>query len=567
MTTNATASRSERRRGEPARRDGRGTRRDVHGLHVLEVAGDFREMGRQHGALLADEIRVGPVLYFRRVVEKLFGVPGMGRALWTLLQRGVGSRVARAMPEFALETVRGMAEGSGVPYRELLAGCTMPDALMWLVARTMRVRGVGPAAAHRLALGLGCTSAVAWGPATKDGRLLHARNFDYHGVDVWPRTQTVLFHAPERGQRYVSVTAAGVPLGGITAMNEAGLTLTVHQHMFTDRTRFGGVPIGTVGDAVMREATNLDDAERILGAERPIGCWTYVVTDGRAREVLSWEENPDRHVARREKETGVFGYANVYLDPELGATERDLYGNYWRHNCGRHAQANARLRQHFGSLDPEGMARILGDRGRTRCDVRDGIAMVLTVASVVFRPEDGVFWVASGDAPTSHGTFVPFSLETRRHAPEHGTLSGGEPSPAFEHYRRAYVAYMDRGDVRGARAEADRARELAPDQPVYHALSALLSMALRDARSAEAALDAALALGHPDPAREASMHLWRGRARDLAGRRDEAKADYGRALALGPDAPVERAARKGARRRYRGGRVQVDMSLGDVVAP
>jgi tetratricopeptide (TPR) repeat protein len=542
-------------------------REDVGGLRMVKVAGSFHEMGRQHGALLKNELLDGPVPYFRRFVEKMFGGPGMGRVAWLVLQRGIGVNVARALPDFAVETVRGMAEGAGVPFRDLMSGCTMPDTLMWIVARMMHVRRIGPAVAHRHALGLGCTSAIAWGDATKDGKLLHARNFDYYGVSVWPRTQAVIFHEPEKGQRYASLSAAGVPLGGVTAMNEAGLTLTVHQHMFTDKTRFGGTPIGTVGDIVMREAKNLDDAERILGSHTPIGCWTYLVTDGNAREVLCWEENPDRHVARREKKAGTFGYANIYLDEELGATECDLYGNYWRHNRGRHQAVNARLRERFGSLDPEGMARILGDVGESPCRVRDSIAMMLTVASVVFRPEDGAFWAASGETPTSHGTFVPFDLRGERHAVENGTFKGGESPASFEHYRRAYVAYVDESDPKKALAEMDRARELSPEQSVYHALFGLLAMATGDARAAEQAFETALANGHPDPERQASMHLWHARAHDLEGRRDEAIAEYERVLALRADAPVQRAAEKGLHKRWRAKNIHVEMCFGDVVAP
>jgi hypothetical protein len=542
-------------------------RKDVGGLRMIKVAGSFREMGRQHGALLKEEVRQGPVPYFRRFVEKMMGGQGLGKIAWLALQRTIGVNVERALPNFAVETVRGMAEGAGIDYRELISGCTMPDTLMWIVARMMHVRRIGPAVAHRHALGLGCTSAVAWGPATKDGMLLHARNFDYYGVSVWPRTQAVIFHQPEKGQRYASVTAAGVPLGGITAMNEAGLTLTVHQHMFTDKTRFGGTPIGTVGDIVMREAKTLADAERILGSHRPIGCWTYVITDGHAREVLCWEENPERRAPLREKDAGTFGYANIYLDPELGKTEHDLYGNYWRHNTGRHRAVNDRLRQNFGSLDPEGMGRILGDVGQTTCRVRDSIAMMLTVASVVFRPEDGAFWVASGETPTSHGSFVPFDLRKEDHAPDHGTFTGGESDAAYEHYRQAYLAYVDDGDAKKARDAIDRAREAAPEQPVYHALFGLLSMSLGDAQAAEPAFERALALGHPDPERSASMHLWRGRAFDLEGRRAEAVADYEQALALRADPPVRRAAEKGARKPWRKEGVHVEMTFGDVVSP
>jgi hypothetical protein len=449
----------------------------------------------------------------------------------------------------------------------------MPDAIMWLAARVMRLRGHGPAVMHRLALGLGCTSAIAWGDATVDGALLHARNLDYHGVSTWPKTKTIIFHEPEHGQRYVSVAAAGVALGGITAMNEAGLTLTVHQHMFTDRTALGGTPIGAVGDIVMRNAESLHDAERILSAHRPIGCWTYLVTDGKTRELLCFEENPERRTARRVGgKGGTFGYANIYLDEELGKSEVNLYGSYWRHNLGRHRRANALLEEQRGRLDPQRMAEIIGDSGDPRCRIRDSIAMVMTVGSVVFRPEDGTVWVGTGEAPTSQGRYVPFSLRAADRAPERELVVAPPEngSAAFESFRLAHIAYLDDRDARAAREHARDACARMPEQPLYHALRGLLSIVLTDGEEADEAFSRALSLGHPDAERVASFHLWRGRARDLLGRREAAVDDYRAAIGRYADPQVHIAAKRGLRRPFavRAARsTHIDVALVDVVVP
>ena len=305
--------------------------------------------GRQHGVLMREHIAHGPIPYFRKHVEKLMG-PTFGKAspmVWPAIQTLVGRRVLKGLPDFSRETLQGLADGAQLDHQQFLDGCSMPDALCWIASRAMQVKSPGPAVAHRLSLGLGCTSAMAWGGATTDGKLVHARNFDYHGVGCWPKTAAVIFHEPDAGQRYVSVAAAGVPLGGVTAMNEAGLSLTVHQHMFTAETRLGGTPIGLVGDIIMREAKSLADAEEILRRHRPIGCWTYQnIADGHNKEVLCWEENPERQVAiRSEPGQETFGYANIYLDPELGDTEVNMYGSYWRHNMGRHRRANQLLEE------------------------------------------------------------------------------------------------------------------------------------------------------------------------------------------------------------------------------
>ncbi|GAB5542100.1 MAG: hypothetical protein SangKO_018600 [Sandaracinaceae bacterium] len=562
----------------PIRREGQGWHRRVGDVHVLGVAGSDYDMGYQHGVLLSDEVRRGPIPYYRRIVEKLMGKGSLGPAsklVWPALQTTLGRQIAKGLPPHVKETIRGIADGAGLDVQTFVDGCTMPDAVMWVAARAMQLRGHGPAVAHRIALGLGCTSALAWGDATADGMLLHARNFDYHGVGCWPSNKALLFHTPDHGQRFVSVAAAGVGLGGITAMNEAGLTLTVHQHMFTDRTKLGGTPIGIVGDEVMRHARDLDDAERILGSHTPVGCWTYVISDGHAREVLCWEENPERQRAIRVREEGTFGYANVYLDEALGQSEVSLYGSYWRHNQGRHARVNALLEERRGALDPAGMASILGDTGTGGCRIRDSIAMVMTVGSVVFRPEDGTVWVGTGEAPTSRGTFVPFSLSAQGHDPDKGELRVGAledeaDREAFERFRQSYVAYVDESDVGRAHALLREACALSPRQPLYHSLRGLYALEAGELSAAEGAFDEAIALGHPDAERRASFHLWRGRSRDAAGDREGAVRDYRWALGHHADPPVRAAAMRGLRRRFtrrHAHQMHIDVGLADVVSP
>lgn len=556
---------------------GPATLRRAHGLNILNVAGSFADMGRQHGALLADDIRRGPMPYYRTFAEKLMRgtAPGvLGKVARKVVQETVGRRIAREIPDYGLATLKGMAEGANLPFEQVLEAATMPDTLMWLAARLIQVKGISPATRHRLALGLGCTSAIAWGDATRDGKLYHARNLDYHGVSCWPSTAAVVFHRPSEGQKYVSCAAAGVVLGGFTAMNEAGLTLTVHQHMFTHRTELGGTPIALVGDLVMREAKTLEQARAILARYKPIGCWTYLIADGHKQEVLCWEEDPRRNVARIiPTSASSFGYANIYLDEELGASERDLYPTYWRHNQGRYAHATRILREQHGSLDAAGMAGILADVGDGRCRLRDSIAMTLTVASVVFRPEDGTLWVGTGEAPTSHGLFVPFSLRTgdvaegvERFTP--GDAFDPKMRDAFERWRRAYVAFVDDEDLTATRRELAMACTLAPEQPAYHAVAGMFALKDTDVSSAEKLLDRAIAIGHPDEERIASFHLWRARAADVGGDRPAAERGYRTVLALHADAAVRAAAERGLRRPFNtrdAKKIHVDMSLGDVI--
>jgi len=135
----------------------------VSGLHVLRLKGSFYEMGHQHGELLREHIPNGPLPYYRTYIERVIGPGLLSKVVWPVLNRTIGARVARAIPDFVRQTLKGLAAGAGMSEAEILAGATMPDSLMWLAARLLRFHSAGPAMHHRLAMGLGCTSAVAWG--------------------------------------------------------------------------------------------------------------------------------------------------------------------------------------------------------------------------------------------------------------------------------------------------------------------------------------------------------------------------------------------------------------------
>jgi len=233
------------------------------------------------------------------------------------------------------------------------------------------------------------------------------------------------------------------------------------------------------------------------------------------------------------------------------------------------------LEEAEGSLDANGIASILADTGGTNCRLHKSIAMLMTVGSVVFRPEDRVLWVATGEAPVSHNLYEPFSLDSRDHAPELGCLDGGVPDDrasarAFEAYRRAYLAYFDDDNVAKARTLMSTSCSEKPEEPLYHHLSGLLALRAGDTDAAAKGLARTIELGHPDEERMAASFLWRGRTSDLRGMRDEATSDYRTVLGLVADPAVTKAARLGLRQRYsksqaRG--ISVDFAFADVMTP
>lgn len=560
----------------------------IDGIHVLRIRGSDYEMGFQHGQMLRDAIPRGPVPYFARYVEKLLSaglVGGFGRpasrALGAALSVTIGKRIAERFPSRIRDALDGLADGAGLSRKELRRAVTMPETYLWIGAWYKKVFRSPLAPRYGVPV-IGCTSAIAWGDATTHGRMLHGRNFDYQGVGVWDREQAVVFHEPATGQRYVSISAAGVLLGGVTAMNEAGLSLVVHQHIACTDFDLEGLPIGVIGDEVMRHAKSLDDARRILDGHKPNGAWTYVITSAKEKRVMAYEVTCDRRAIVEPNDLprnghgcspkgGVFGYSNVYLHKDLQPTEVDFYPSYWRNNMARFHRANERLHQAYGTIDADVIAGILGDIGEEDGCRFSCISALTTVASVVFDPERGLVYVATGRPPVCNRAYLAFDLNERRVRTDLPRVVGGgrideAARDAFDAYREAFEAHFNHADLDTARREVARARSLQPRQPVYAFVAGLLDVAAKKPESALSAFDAALELGHPTPQRLAAFHLWRGRALDMLGRRHEALAEY-RTAQEGADPNVRDAARKNERKRYVAKAPAVEWSFGDVISP
>ncbi|MFN7951117.1 MAG: C45 family peptidase [bacterium] len=540
------------------------------GIHVVRLAGSDREMGYRHGLLLGHAIRRGPVPYFARYVDRLLreNLGGVGGPLAKLLASTVSTRVARRFPPHVREALDGLAEGAELDRKLLVGAITMPETFLWAISRYTRVRGFE--AAPRFGVPhFGCTSAFAWGAASRDGRFRHGRNFDYQGVGAWDRESAVFFYAPTGAQRYVSISAAGIHLGGITAMNEAGLTLAVHQHLSTVDVALGGLPVGIAGDSVMREARNLDDARRILDEHRPNGSWTYLVGSAREQAVLCYEVTAARR-AWFHADGDTFGYSNMYLDRDLASTERFTYPSQWRWNAARYHRVNEILADQRGALDADAISAILGDVGDGSCRISRAIAALMTVGSTVMSPDEGLVWVGTGRAPTSSRPFVAFDLTRAQARPDLGTLTGGEAAsaeaaPAFDCYRDAYEAYFNHEDLSAARRHMQRACAARPREALFHFIAGLLALLGDDGGAALAELTEAVTLGHPDAERAATFALWRARALDRTGAREQAVAQY--AAIADADPLVRAAARRGVQAPWDGRRVAIDFAFADAPTP
>jgi len=134
-----------------------GTRYEKNGLAIVELHGNYREMGRQYGALYKKELaEIDTTIRTDYVKAPGITVAGMQKQ---------GEATFNAYPQRYKEVMYGMAETSGIPLEDIKM-ININEIEIPLVASGWT----------------GCSGIAAWGQYTSDGKTIFGRNYDYSMV-------------------------------------------------------------------------------------------------------------------------------------------------------------------------------------------------------------------------------------------------------------------------------------------------------------------------------------------------------------------------------------------------
>lgn len=394
----AAAARAAER--ELVAREGRGFVERIDGQVVVHLAGTPREMGLQHGRLLAPRIR--------ETVQAFLYDAALGRhKLERGYLEGLWQKHLPHMPPAYLAEMRAVAEGAGVPFEDI------------------RHTHVLPTRYH-------CSGAAVFGEATSDGKLYHYRSLDY-SLDIGEEktlqeNACLLVREPEGGVAHVVVGWAGL-VGCVTGMNAAGLSVGEMGSSSRDEDPGAGTPMMIHLLDLMARARSLDEGLELFRTWKRGEGYNFILADGtipdaRAIEVTRTkiavfapgdpEENRLPHTAlpfavRR---------TNHFVSPELASTQREPYNPLAggaRESFLGYQLITAYLTQRFGELDAEGMIGL--------CRAYPKEAPCLHQA--VFCPVDGRLWVANARSPRA-GRF-PGAQNQTFYAYDLGELLATEP--------------------------------------------------------------------------------------------------------------------------------------------
>ena len=570
MIVRACQERRPAERVQVAERFGKGNVERIGGLWVLHLRGTSFERGLQHGTLMRYRVRE-TINFYRSLPETLAGralSPGSIKLKALMrLKRGLVSRFTRNRDSDALEEMRGLAVGLGIREEELAEALVLADVFQVVGALAEKKRKAGPP----IIPGFGCTSAVRETPEN----LFFARNFDFWGAGYWDANPAIIFHHPDKGKAFCSITTAGMPTGGITSINEDGLAIAVHQHGSLDSS-MQGTPIIDIAHSIARNASTVDEAVELASAKRATGGWTIVVAGAFPRSAAAIEMSSAGQKVRRIQDHLLVA-TNVFRDP--GLLEREIQAN-----VSAVISDHARFDRAFElaaspRVSPSRMAGLLGDHFDILADRERSagfsISRITNLSSVLFSLGDRRFWVSESPAPASKGGFVGFDLDAelggRRSSIDR--LEGARPpraktTAAQDRYLDAYKQYIYSGDLNQVHNMVSECVSIDHGETTFHLMEAILRAMLGNFKGAMASVDRALELETVTAKKPVEL-LWRARILDLMDRHEESKQIYS---ALADDEATPQLIAKSAARRHRSpykekdlGSVLLDFTNGDTL--
>ena len=342
---------------------GEGRLEEVGGVRVLHLSGRPFELGFQQGALLKEELAKlsrENWTYARGHAEQFLGWPGwLGRPLLKPILVLRARQLARGMDRDPREELRGLAQGSGLGFSDLLARnfifglANLHDGVQF---------ALGPPASQAKELWHGFRGAL--------GEADQSYPADY---------QAVIFYHPEGKLKFVSVGLIGSS-GIITGLNEAGISISRAGDR-PEPERSPAAPVAESARQALEQARTLDQAVRMLKGHAPEQSGAVLI-GSRAEGKALLLQNSGNESAVREMKDGVVGSGECWPGAWKG--------------------------QPAGSVKLEDMIALAG----TECAAEGHVGRL----GVVYEPAGNRVWIALGRsaAGLERWVEVDFASETLR---------------------------------------------------------------------------------------------------------------------------------------------------------
>lgn len=457
-------------------------------VHVLELEGDFAKTAYYHGRFLQHQIERGVLAGVQIRTERALGEldrkdrekillikkcvinnyrSSVSRDFKTGLEnlysgmRDAGSTVSwkafeesNYMVEFSIfmdSLQRQMSQNSTKTSLKVFSSCAP-----YFVGNAL-LKPIRKIAKGLRSIKMGCTGISASANGSKDGALIHGRNFDSGLLGYYENDQVIVINRQKNGITSVGIASAGLHYaGGISGFNNYGLSVSLHE-LQTEGVKIsyasGHSDIGPyLLHSVVQKARTLDEAIAIIKNRKGFGAWTFFISDAKSDESASIELSGDTVVVARRQKHRFMGQSNHFLAPATAKEGYEYSLNKTLETRARLAHVHRTLQEDFGRLDFQWVIdrltghydELVGERSFGRTTTK-----VYTAATHVMIPARQEWWMSLPEnLPTNRSHFIGFRLIKNSDVPVEiiGTTKAWEDSmksswyDSMKFYIQAYLS-------------------------------------------------------------------------------------------------------------------------------
>ena len=332
-----------------------GELRIINGIPVMTLRGSPRDMGRQAGALCGEQIRALVDEYLRRLFVDFDRMDAA---------RARSRRLEGQIPERYLDELRGIAETSGVPYRDLLLANTFVEYYK----------------------AFACSAICVQEDAGLEGGMLVGRNLDFPSLGIAHHYSMITIYHPDDARAFASVNWPGMT-GAITSINEDGLT-TAMLISFGGEFDFDRMPSSFAFRLIAEKFSTVQEAADFL-KDNPIASPFNLILADAADGALVVELGPNHYFVRRPLR-GVLPCTNYYGEGGEKGASRDS----------RYARIVEFAERRRGSFTVEDVQEILGDV----------YLPLINIQAMVIAPRDRQIYLSIGAGPAALGAYRKIDL-------------------------------------------------------------------------------------------------------------------------------------------------------------
>ena len=308
---------------------------EINGIKVVVLKGTPYEMGKQHARFFEKELKEG-VAYIKTSEMGL------------LMKAAKGSGMDKKAMEYSypeiIDECRGMADVVKDWTVDLCVGLSYGDVILDVIRA-----GKAPK----------CSQFVVTGKATKDGRLLHARNLDWSKIDYLLKYPIIIVRIPDGKIPYMTVGYPG-NVAPYTGINACGVSIGMNEAYAPDDVRPDGRSHNQMLRLILETCHNVDEVEAFIKSQDQASAENFGVADVNTGRVF---EMSATHIGIRNPKNDVVYVTNHFESPVMKPFDDP--------KLNRDSSSYKRFARLHQLLDPDGKDTLYGN-----LDVRSAISVL-----------------------------------------------------------------------------------------------------------------------------------------------------------------------------------------------